>query len=62
MTNHPTLATHSELAQILGVTDRTIRNWIHRGRLIPAGDWTPRGGRTIPLYAVSEARTIQAHP
>lgn len=61
MTDRPLLATAAELAEILNVTERTVRNWIARGRLVPAGDWTPRGGRTIPLYAVADARS-QRHP
>lgn len=59
MPDHPLLATRDELAAIFGVTERTIRNWVDRGRLHPAGDWTPRGGRTIPLYSVAEARSIE---
>ena len=56
-TDHlPQLATAADVADLLGVSERTVRNWTSKG-LDPVGSYLPPGSRTsVSLYSLAEAR------
>lgn len=55
----PALATAPDLAEFLGVSDRTVRSWRTKG-LEPAGTYLPPGSKTpVDLYSLDEAQSFR---
>jgi len=58
-TDHPILASSVDMADILGVTERTVSTWRNNG-LDVVGSYLPAGSRTpIDLFSVEDARSMQ---
>ncbi|WP_342338658.1 MULTISPECIES: hypothetical protein [unclassified Rhodococcus (in: high G+C Gram-positive bacteria)] len=58
-TDLPVLASSADLADILGVTERTVNTWRNNG-LDVVGSYLPAGSRTpIDLFSVEDARRMQ---